>query len=690
MRLFIAEKPSLARAIADVLPAPRRRASDHIECGGGNIVAWCVGHILETAPPAHYSASFETWRLEDLPIVPEPWQLTPSKPALVTALARLLRNAESVVHAGDPDREGQLLVDEVLAFLNYQGPVQRLLVTDLNPDAVRKALAAIEPNSKYRPLSQAGLARQRADWLYGVNMTRLYTLLGRNGGYDGVLSVGRVQTPLLGLIVRRDLDIDRFVPVPYYALRATLQTETETFQADWVPTSAHTQHLDGDQRLLSREIAAAIQHKAQGQTGIVTQHSEEERSESPPLPYSLSDLQVEASRRHGFTAQQILDSCQRLYETHRLITYPRSDCSFLPTGHLDQAASVIAAIRLNAPALAPLLAGVDLSLRSRAWNDKKITAHHALIPTPHEAQPALSPIDAAVYDLISRRYLAQFYPSFTYVQTRVELELAEETWRVTGRRVLALGWKEIVSPGADGGDAAGNREPESEDHAELPALRRGQTLKASTVALLDKRTAPPKPFTDATLIHAMQNVAQFVADPAIKKVLKDTDGIGTEATRAGIIETLFERRYVTREKKAVRSTPAGRALVQNLPPIATTPDMTALWEAAMAAIAQGNKSLADFLAPVEAQLRELIAQGKTLNHLQIEPAHPCIRPDCDGSLRRLRGKQGHFWSCRKCRTTAEDKRGRPATANTPASSTSPRNASHHKARPAPSAHGKTH
>src|ERR1700677_865105 len=254
MRLFIAEKPSLARAIADALAAPQKRGRLHIECGGGDVVAWCAGYILQTAPPEAYGEELKAWRLEHLPVVPKGWKLEVSAPELVDSLARLLKGAERVVHAGDPDREGQLLVDEVLHFLGYRGPVDRLLVRDLSPDAVRRQLQAVEPNAKYRPLYESALARQRADWLYGMNMTRLYTLLGRVAGYDGVLSVGRVQTPLLGLIVARDRAIAEFRPLPYYVLEAEVRAGGgERFRAVWVPPDGAP--VDEERRLLRREVA---------------------------------------------------------------------------------------------------------------------------------------------------------------------------------------------------------------------------------------------------------------------------------------------------------------------------------------------------------------------------------------------------------------------------------------------------
>src|SRR4051812_2943457 len=236
MRLFIAEKPSLARAIADALPGVQTRRNGFIECGREDVVAWCAGHILELAEPEVYSPAYKTWRLDHLPIVPTDWRLTPTAPDLLRTIRSLLPRASKVVHAGDPDREGQLLVDEVLEFLDYRGPVDRLLISDLNLPAVRKALAELQPNARYRGLYDAALARQRADWLFGMNLTRLYTLLGRAGGYDGVLSVGRVQTPLLGLVVRRDAEIERFERRPYYVVRAAVRAAAAgSFPATWQP-----------------------------------------------------------------------------------------------------------------------------------------------------------------------------------------------------------------------------------------------------------------------------------------------------------------------------------------------------------------------------------------------------------------------------------------------------------------------
>ena len=628
MRLFIAEKPSLARAIAEALPGPKERAKTHIACGDGNVVAWCAGHILETATPEAYGAHYKHWRLGDLPITPRDWKLDVCAPELLKSIKTLLKKATRVVHAGDPDREGQLLVDEVLYFLHYTGPVERLLIRDLSPDAVRRQLGALEPNAKYRPLYESALARQRADWLYGMNMTRLYTLLGRAAGYDGVLSVGRVQTPLLGLIVARDLTIAAFKPTAYYTLTATLQAQGgATFRALWSPGPAAEGHLDEEKHLLNKDVAERARQRTTGQRGTVAAQSEEKKTESPPLPYSLADLQMDAGRRLGLSAQAVLDTCQSLYETHHLTTYPRSDCSHLPEGHLAQAKEVVGAVVRHAPALTAVAAKVDLSLRSKAWNDKKVTAHHGIIPTPSAGAPAaqLSERERAVYELVCRRYLAQFYAAHEYLQTKVELDVAGERFTATGRQILAPGWKALLADAPDD-EPEGDRRPDADSATPLPRLSPGDAVTAVEAAISDKRTQPPKPFSDASLIAAMCAVAKFVSNPNIKKILTEADGIGTPATRAAIIETLFERGYVQRVKKTIVSTDTGRALVKSLPEIATTPDMTAMWEAAMRAITEGAQTLDAFLARVGAQLQQLVDQrGAPLaKSPSPRPAHPHI------------------------------------------------------------------
>ncbi len=653
MRLFVAEKPSLARAIADALPGRQTKRRGFIECGGEDVVAWCAGHILELSEPEQYAAEYKTWRVEHLPIVPAQWRLTPTAPELLGTIRSLLPRASRVVHAGDPDREGQLLIDEVLEFLGYCGPIDRLLISDLNLPAVRRALAALQSNARYRGLYEAALARQRADWLFGINLTRLYTLLGRAGGYDGVLSVGRVQTPVLGLVVRRDLEIEQFQPRAYYVVRAAVHADSGDFVATWQPPDDASGVLDDAGRLIDPRRAETIRATVTGRSGLVTMSSRDRRSEPAPLPYSLPELQVDAGKRLGLGPKQTLDACQSLYETHRLLTYPRSDCQYLPGGQHEQATAVLAAIATNVPALVPAVGQADRAHRSGAWNDKKITAHHAIVPTV-VAKPAgsLSPSEAAVYELVARRYVAQFYAPFEYHETKIEVAIEGERFRASGRQPIADGWRVLI-PSVDADEEAKDSDDEAAA-SPLPLLREGERVVCDDVAIAERRTTPPKRFTEAGLVQAMTGIARYVADPKIKQLLRETDGIGTPATQASIIETLFDRRFVEKRGRQIASTSIGRTLIQVLPEIATRPDMTALWEAAMRRIAEGKMSLDVFLGGVIEQLRKLVESGRARTALEVPGARRCAAPGCAGRLRLRDGRAGAFWSCTRypdCRYT---------------------------------------
>jgi len=598
------------RAPSRRLCRARQRRDGYIQCGADYVVAWCAGHVVELAAPDAYNPAFKQWRLEHPPIVPADWRLVVSAPDLLRTIKALLPRASRVVHAGDPDREGQLLVDEVLVFLGYRGPVDRLLVSDLNPPAVQKAIAGLQSNARFRGLYEAALARQRADWLYGINLTRLYTLLGRAGGYDGVLSVGRVQTPLFGVIVRRDLEIERFQPRAYYVVRARVRASGGTFSATWQPRAdVAAGLLDDAGRLLDREHASRIQARATGAPATITACSRERKSEAPPLPYALPDLQVDAGRRLRLGPKQVLDACQSLYETHRLLTYPRSDCPYLPEGQHDQATNVLAAVATNPPALVAAIGKADRSRRSRAWNDKKVTAHHAIIPTAvARAAADLTVAERGVSELVARRYLAQFYAQHEFDEARIEVLVAGEMFRAGGRQTIAEGWRALEDDRAS--DDSDDGQKGSDDAQALPAVREGETARCGNVTISDKRTTPPKRFTESTLIEAMTGIARFVDDAKIKQLLRETDGIGTPATQAQIIETLFERRFIERQGRSVRSTAIGRALTDALPDVATVPDMTALWESAMRRISDGQLSLTSFTDAVTAQLGHLVSDGK--------------------------------------------------------------------------------
>lgn len=624
MKLYIAEKPSLGRAIAEALPKPLSKHEGYIRAANGDCVSWCVGHLLEQAEPDAYDPAYKQWRLEHLPIIPQDWRLIPksSTRQQLAVLRQLIKTADTLIHAGDPDREGQLLVDQVIEHLGVNAArrvaVQRCLINDLNPAAVSRALNQLRSNSEFIPLSTSALARSRADWLYGINMTRAYTLQGRKVGYNGVLSVGRVQTPVLGLVVKRDQAIAGFISKPYYEVLAHLLTpDGKTFTAQWQPSDACAPYRDDEGRVLNKALAENVVRRITQQPALVTALDKTPKKQPPPLPYNLSTLQIDAARRYGLSAQQVLDTCQQLYERHQLITYPRSDSRHLPSEHFQHREAVLKAIAAGNATLNGYREGANPALRSKAWDDSKVDAHHAIVPT--ERRPNLSALnntERQVYELIARQYICQFYAPYAYLETHVELRIAGGLFTATARQTQEPGWKKLfgreAEPSSKSQDARmdANGKESSPELAEIPPLQTGDELLCERGELLEKQTRPPPYFTDATLLSAMTGIARFVQDPAIRKILKDTDGLGTEATRAGIIELLFKRDFLLREGKTIRATPAGTGLINSLPDSAVTPDMTAQWEAALNAISQRQGDYQGFMQPLESSLGELITQSK--------------------------------------------------------------------------------
>ncbi|MBO9492983.1 DNA topoisomerase III [Thalassotalea sp. G20_0] len=616
MRLFIAEKPSLGRAIADVLKKPLKKQEGYIESASGDVVTWCIGHLLEQEEPDAYDPAYKTWKLEHLPIVPMQWKLRPRKGGRgqLSVINKLLKRADIIVNAGDPDREGQLLVDEVLDYLKLSAQrkkdVRRLLISDLNPSAVSQALGRMRSNQEFVPLAVSALARSRADWLYGINLTRACTLLGRKVGFNGLLSIGRVQTPILGLVARRDAEIEHFQPKPYFEVFATLLTaKEETFKAKWLPSEACQNWMDEEGRVLDRRLAQNVVDRITGKQGTVKRVEDKRGKEPPPLPYSLSALQIDAARQLRMDAKTVLDSCQRLYE-QKLITYPRSDCRYLPEEHLSQAPEVLATIRHNVSSLGK---AVDQALPERktsAWNDKKVGAHHGIIPTSLRTDlERLSELDRKLYGLIARQYVAQFYPDHTFRKRVVDIDIEKGLFRAGSRQTVEEGWKVLMNSGKSHQRSAGDENGENnEESTFLPELAKGDVLDCPEAELKEKMTQPPKPFNDATLLSAMTGIARFVQDKDIRKILRETDGLGTEATRASIIELLFKRQFLERKGRSIHATATGRALVNALPERVTTPDMTARWEASLNDIVERKGSYGAFMGGLDQELRALLMQ----------------------------------------------------------------------------------
>jgi len=689
MRVFIAEKPSLAKAIAAVLPGPQKRHKTYIHSGEANVVVWCAGHILTQYMPEDYDPSYKRWSEADLPIIPSDWQMNvaPRTKDLYRTIKKFVGQATLIVHAGDPDREGQLLVDEVLDQLNNQVPVKRLLISDLNAAAVKRALGKLEDNATYAGLRDAALGRSRADWLYGLNLTRLYTVKGQSSGHSGVLSVGRVQTPVLGLVVRRDREIEAFVSKPFYELTAELEAGTGPFTAKWAPGPRHEPFQDEEGRAIDRAAVEQLAQALQGSPGAIESIKTQHKREPPPLPFSLPELQKVASKGRGFSPKKTLAVAQSLYEKHQVLTYPRSDCPYLPVDHWGEGGVVRDAIVQsvgNKHALYALTEEVDLVHRGRCWNDKKVTAHHAIIPTSKWVPlDSLSPDERWIYEIVAHRYLLQFCADREYDQTDVLAQVntadGSESFKARGIVETEAGWRRYREVLATKRNVTEDK-PENKDTTVLPPLEQGEPVQCTSTQLLEKNTSPPKHFTEATLLDAMTSIARYVNDPEIKKVLRETDGLGTPATQAGIIDILYKRGYLEKQLKSVISTALGREMIDVLPEEVTLPDMTAHWEMQLAHIAEGGGTLDPFMERVIDQVTDITAIEKANGDFKMsspqakdkpkprkkaaDNTYPCPAAECGGRLRRIKGKKGFFWGCTNyrdgCRETRPDKRGKPA------------------------------
>jgi DNA topoisomerase-3 len=669
--LYICEKPSQARDIARNLGAYTRQESC-IE-GAGVCVTWCYGHLLEMAWPEHYRADINPWRMEKLPVIPTVWHLEPVEKAKkqLNAIKALLKKTDHVIIATDADREGEVIAREILEQFDFTGKIERLWLSALDDASIKKALANIKDGAATENLYHAGLGRQRADWLIGLNMTMATTCLFRQG--SGTLSVGRVQTPTLKLVVDRDRAIANFKPKDFFVLLAQFaNANNEPFWTKWQPLETE---LDADGHCVDRRVADTFAAKVKDQPGVIEAFAETEKKKSPPLCLSLSQLQKLASSQYGFSAKQTLDIAQSLYETHKATTYPRTDCGYLPESQHSEAPAILAALKQQSDSrLLALIPLCDPRLTSPVWNDKKVTAHHGIIPTANSnvALARMSAEEGKLYELICRYYLAQFLSDYRYANRSVTVRCAAETFKASSNTPLQMGWKRAIQQ-----DIAEDFKNADDDHlSTIPALAEGETTPQRDLRLETRQTKPPAPFTEGTLIDAMKTVGKYITDPGLKKVLKETAGIGTEATRASILEVLIKREYLQRHGKQLLSTEKGRALIDLLPPIVTDPGLTARWEQELEAVADGALKLDSFLLRQHEALQTMLdalAAKKAQAPTALMPAaagtvtHLCAQ--CQKPLLRRKSQKNneYFWGCSgypECKTTLPDNKGQPGVRKT--------------------------
>jgi DNA topoisomerase-3 len=656
MRLYLCEKPSQGKDIARVLGATGRG----LGClrGAGIVVTWCIGHLLEAVPPEGYDEQFKKWSLEQLPILPVAWRMAPKKSsaAQLKVVKALIGQATELVIATDADREGEMIAREVIELAGFKGPIQRLWLSALNDASIRKALGELRPGKQTLPLYHAALARSRADWLMGMNLTRLFTLLAQKSGHSGVLTVGRVQTPTLRLVTERDREIARFVSVPYWTIEVILSHGGSRFMAQWVAPEGLT---DTSGRCINERGAteAFIAIRA-GAVAQVTSVETERVREAPPLPFDLSTLQSACSNRLGLDVQETLEIAQSLYETHKATTYPRADTGYLPESMFAEVPMVIVALRKTDPEISRLINEIDTGIRSRAWNDARVSAHHGIIPTLEPTNlSAMNEKERAVYDIIRAHYLAQFLPHHEYDRTTVLLESAGKNLQATGKRVIIPGWHLALAGLRQMPDEAASRAQI------LPPLDKGNTCPVMDIELKALKTLPPKHYTQAELVSAMKGIARFVTDPELKQKLKETTGIGTEATRAAIIQGLLQRGYLFQKGRVIRASEAAFALIEAVPAALSDAGTTAVWEQALDMIATGQMHMDLFLEKQSVWITFLVDQYRTRSLTMDVPDGPAC-PLCKAPMRKINGKTGPFWSCSRY----PDCRGSQAIGNAKTSS----------------------
>jgi len=677
MRLFIAEKPSVAKAIAGELGVTSR-GDGFIQCGNDTIT-WCFGHMLEQAGPDEYTADDvptspttgkKLWRVEDLPIIPTAWIMKPRDDAKqqLAVIGKLLQQASEVVNAGDPDREGQLLVDAVLTHFKSCQPVQRFWVSAQDAVSVQRGLAELKDNQAYHGWGAAAQARSRADWLIGMNLSRAYTLRAQRGGSRVLLTVGRVQTPTLAIVVARDREVAAFTSISHHNLQAHIRHANGTFVGRW-QAGKEQPGLDSEGRLVDTAVANALTRALTGTIGRITEYTQEPKKKAHPKAYSLSDITLVASNRFGHTAAEVLEVCQSLYES-KLTSYPRTDCNFLPESQHADARRVLAAVKHVNPALAALVDNADPAIKSKTWDDSKITAHHGIVPTMHQGSAAgLNDKERRIYDLIVRAYLAQFYPVHEYLSTTVGVDLNGETFRAAGQVITLNGWCDVYT--ADRDEAGEGGESDSVDSQALPAMQHSDDVTCIEATRNDSKTKPPARFTEGTLQRAMENIHKFVGEAEHKKMLRDGDGIGTSATRASIISELKRREFLETKGKQIVSTVLGRSLVDALPDVVKSPVLTALFERMLKGIERGTSELDSFITKQEQFIRDQTTKANA-GMVSIAGGKEAIKPSelhkctaCGkGLLRRASTKKkGSFWwGCSHyptCSQTYPELKGQP-------------------------------
>jgi DNA topoisomerase-3 len=596
--LVIAEKPSVGRDLTRVLPGAFDKHEGYLE-GPEHVVTWAVGHLVQLADPDEYDDRFKKWRMADLPIVPDRFKLVvrdERSKKQMNVVKRLLGrdDVDTVVNACDAGREGELIFAYLYEKAGSKKHVERLWLNSMTTSAIKEAFGHLRPGTDLASLEEAARSRSEADWIVGMNATRAATIRLRSS-FDGAVSLGRVQTPTLAILARREQEIRDFKPEPYWVVDATfdtLENGPRVYEGRY--------HAGANPRIKSADEAAAIVAAADGQTGQITKLEKSERKERAPLLYDLTSLQRDANARFGFSARRTLAAAQRLYEEHKALTYPRTNSRFLTR---DMIAEIKPIARLvgdqgEYAAASKYVLGLDVLPLGRVVNDAKVTDHHAIIPTRAERHPVdkMNPDDKRIYDLAVRRFLAVFHPDAVFENTRVETTVASHVFRTRGKLMLVPGWRGVYGESAD---SDGQRSDDDEGREQqLPKLQKDEAVQTKKVGSEEKETKPPRRYTEGSLLAAMETAGKLVDEEELREAMKDS-GIGTPATRAAIIERLLQVGYIERDARALVVTEKGLNVIRLLGehPL-TSPGLTGDWEHRLANIETGADSRKAFMGDI--------------------------------------------------------------------------------------------
>ncbi len=645
--LVIAEKPSVGRDLARVLPGPFQKQEGYLE-GPEHVITWAVGHLVQLAEPDEYDDKYKKWRMADLPIVPDKFKLVVrderSKKQMNVVKRMLGRDdVETVVNACDAGREGELIFAYLYEKAGSKLPVQRLWLSSMTKSAIEDAFTRLRDGSEMASLEDAARSRSEADWIVGMNATRAATIRLRSS-FDGAVSLGRVQTPTLAILARREEEIRAFKPEPYWIVDATFAATGERVYDGRFHLGAGSEIGKGP-RIAAAAEAAAVVEACRGQQGTIVKLEKSERKERAPLLYDLTSLQREANSRFGFSARRTLGAAQRLYEEHKALTYPRTNSRYLPSDMIPEIKPIAAIVggRREYAAGAKYVTSLDVLPLSRVVNNEKVTDHHAIIPTnaPHPVDK-LSDDDLRIYDLVARRFLAVFHPEAVFENTRVETEVAGHSFRTHGKVMLVPGWRGVYGEEADAERSNAEEDEGREQH--LPKLEQDEAVDTREIASEEKETKPPRRYSEGSLLAAMETAGKLVDEEELREAMKDS-GIGTPATRAAIIERLLAVGYIERDARALVVTEKGLNVVRLLDNhMLTSPGLTGDWEHRLARIETGEDSRKAFMADIVKFAEGTIAElDEKLKDVRIPRANlgPC--PVCGHDI--VENRKGYScWS----------------------------------------------